>query len=195
MSIGGQVSTKMSDTYYSISGQNFSIKTPNGDYLQNAGLAIVQWEKGYDPAQHELYDWASTPIVVNWNAWYVRDYQGVGQGVIGSNGQWFTADSPLYLFIDFYNASNYNQSMGGQVWMGQITDALVMDGGEHTISLNASNIRSVVGSDNGFGGLYSENVYTWSPHAIPEPSSYGIMLGVVFLGVALWRKMTTRTSA
>lgn len=157
-------------TNFTITGQNYNIKTPFGDYFDTGGIALVQWEKGYDPALHPLQEWVMNPVNVSWTGWYVKDYQGVGKGVFGSNGMPTNFDSPIYLFVDFYNSSNWNPSMSGQVWMGQVTGDLNLDGGSQELQLNASNIRSVVGYDDGFGGLYSQDFNTWTPQSVPEPS-------------------------
>ena len=160
----------MADTNFTITGQNFQIKTPFGDYFDTGGLAIVQWEAGYDPKYRPLQEWTGNYLTqVSWTGWYQRDYQGVGMGVFGSNGTIISVNSPLYLFIDFGNSSNYTPTMGGQVWMGQITDSLVLDGTPQVIDLNTANIRSVVGSNVG-NILISQDFNTWTPQAVPEPS-------------------------
>jgi hypothetical protein len=185
----------MATTNYTITGHDFRIKTPDGLLFEQGGLAIVQWDLGYDPAQHPLNEWVQNPILVSWTAWYVKDYQGVGQGIFGSNGTTVVSAAPLYLFADFGNSSNYtgNPTMNGQVWMGQITDVLALPGGDAVIDLNTAHIRSVVGHDNAYGGLYSQDFNTWTPQAVPEPS-YSMLAGVIFLGVVLLKKMKAMTS-
>ena len=178
------------DTNFTIKGQNFFIKTELGERFETGGLALVQWEQGYDPALHPLSEWTQNPVGVWWTAWYVRDYQGVGMGVFGSNGAITNYNSPLYLFIDFSNSSNYNPvTMNNQIWMGQITDILTLDGGSQELQLNASSIRSVVGSNVG-SVLFSQDFNTWTPQAVPEPS-YSALAIVLFAGAVLWKKLTT----
>lgn len=160
------------ETNFTITGLDFQIRTPDGFLFENGGLAIVQWEAGYDPKYRPMSEWTGNPIQVSWTAWYQRDYQGVGQGVFGSNGTFTSTNSPLYLFIDFGNASNAIPSVYGQAWMGQITDSLVLDGTPQVIDLNTANIRSVVGSNVG-NILTSQDFNTWQPHAVPEPSYAG----------------------
>lgn len=176
----------MAETNFTITGLNFQIKTPFGDYFENGGLAIVQWDAGYDPKYRPLSEWTQNPTIVSWTGWYQRDYAGVGQGVFGSNGTPVSINAPLYLFIDFGNSSNATPSVYGQAWMGQITDSLVLDGTPQVIDLNTANIRSVVGSNVG-NILTSQDFNTWTPHAVPEPS-YSAFACVLFLAVALYKK-------
>ena len=179
----------MATTNYTITGTGFSIKSQSGEYFQDGGLALVQWDLGYEPKYHPLEEWTSQHLTaVSWTGWYVKDYQGIGQGVFGSNGTFVDTAGPLYLFIDFSNSSNYtaNPAMFGQVWMGQITDILTLDGGEHVIDLNTANIRSVVGSNVG-SILMSQDFNTWTPQAVPEPS-YAPIAGLLFLGAVLYKK-------
>ena len=160
----------MAETNFTITGVDFKIKTPMGDYFENGGLAIVQWEAGYDPKYRPLQEWTGNYLtMVSWTGWYEANHFGVGKSLFGSNGTPISVNSPLYLFIDFGNSSNFNPTMANQVWMGQITDSLVLDGGSEIIDLNSANIRSVVGSNVG-NILMSQDFSTWTPSAIPEPS-------------------------
>lgn len=110
-------------------------------------------------------------------------------GVFGSNGTPTNYNSPFYLYIDFGNASNYNPAtMTNQVWMGQVTDVLSLTGGNQELTLSASNIRSVVGSNVG-SVLFSQDISTWQPTAVPEPSYAPIAL-VLFAGALLMKKLT-----
>jgi hypothetical protein len=165
------------ETNFTITGQNFFIKTELGERFEGGGLALIQWDAGYDPKYHPLQEWVSNPVTVSWTGWYQRNYLGVGMGVFGSNGTPTTYNSPFYLFIDFQNASNYNPAtMSNQVWMGQVTDILSLTGGSQELTLSASNIRSVVGSNVG-GVLFSQDINTWTPSAVPEPSyAWGAVL-------------------
>lgn len=174
------------ETNFTITGQNFFLKTELGERFESGGLALVQWEQGYDPAQHPLSEWTQNPVGVWWTGWYQRDYQGVGMGVFGSNGSLTTHASPLYLFIDFSNASNYNPAtMSNQVWMGQITDILALDGGSHELTITASGVRSVVGSNVG-SVLFSQDFNTWTPSSVPEPSyAWGAFL--LFVAAVAYR--------
>jgi len=179
----------MATTNYTITGQNLFIKeSATGQYFQDGGMALVQWELGYYPKYHTTQEWTSTNLTqVSWTAWYVKDYQGVGTGVFGSNGTQIDTAGPLYLFIDFNNASNFTPAMANQVWMGQITDILTLPGGDVVIDLNSANIQSVVGTRIG-DTLVAADWSTWQPTAIPEPSSYGIVMGVLLLAVAVFRR-------
>jgi hypothetical protein len=185
----------MAATNYTIAGQNIFIKTELGERFESGGFALLQWEFGYDPALHPLSEWTQNPVTISWTGWHVRNYAGVGMGVFGSNGTLTAYNSPIYLFIDFQNASNYNPAtMSNQVWLGQVTDILSLPGGDVELQLNASGIRSVVGSNVG-NVLFSQDFNTWTPQAVPEPSTYGIGLGIVLLGVVVWRKLTSKQPA
>ena len=174
------------ETNFTITGQNLFIKTPDGLPFESGGLALIQWENGYDPALHPVSEWTMNPVTISWTGWYVRDYQGVGMGVVGSNGTLTTYNSPFYLFIDFQNASNYNPAtMSNQVWLGQVTDVLTLTGGNQELTLNASNIRSVVGMDVG-NVLFSQDFNTWTPQAVPEPS-YAVGALALFVVAVLHR--------
>jgi len=179
----------MAITNYTITGQNFFIKTELGERFEQGGLALIQWEPGYDPAQHPLSEWTMNPVTISWTAWYVRDYQGIGMGVFGSNGTQTAYNSPFYLFIDFSNASNYTPSMAGQVWLGQVTDILALPGGDQELTITASGIRSVVGSNVG-SVLFSQDFNTWTPSSVPEPSYSAFALVLFVLAVGL--KVLTR---
>jgi hypothetical protein len=185
----------MAATNYTITGQNIFIKTELGERFESGGLALLQWELGYDPALHPLSEWTQNPVTISWTGWHVRNYTGVGMGVFGSNGTVTTYNSPFYLFIDFQNASNYNPAtMSNQVWLGQVTDILALPGGDVELQLNAANIRSVVGSNVG-NVVFSQDFNTWTPQAVPEPSSYGIVLGILMLAVAVFRRKKQLTPA
>jgi hypothetical protein len=184
----------MAATNYTITGQNFFIKTELGERFESGGIALIQWELGYDPAIHPMSEWTQNPVTISWTGWYQRDYPGVGMGVFGSNGTLTTYNSPIYLFIDFGNSANATPSMYGQAWLGQVTDILTLPGGDVELQLNAANFRSVVGSNVG-SVLFSQDFNTWTPQAVPEPSTYGIGLGIMLLGVAMWRKLTSKQPA
>jgi hypothetical protein len=179
----------MATTNFTITGQNFFIKTELGERFEGGGIALVQWEPGYNPSLHPISEWTQNPATVSWTGWYQRDYPGVGMGVFGSNGTPTNYNSPFYLYIDFGNASNYNPAtMTNQVWMGQVTDVLSLTGGNQELTLSASNIRSVVGSNVG-SVLFSQDISTWQPTAVPEPSYAPIAL-VLFAGALLMKKLT-----
>lgn len=178
----------MAETNFTITGQNFFIKTPDGLLFESGGLALIQWENGYDPALHPLSEWTMNPVTISWTGWYQRNYQGVGMGVFGSNGTLTAYNSPLYLFIDFSNSSNYtaNPSMFGQVWLGQVTDILTLTGGNQELQINPSDVRSVVGSNVG-SVLFSQDFNTWTPSSVPEPSyAWGAVF--LFLCAVLYKK-------
>jgi len=181
----------MAVTNYTITGHDLYIKESiTGQYFQDGGLAIVQWDLGYNPKYHPVSEWASNPIMVSWTGWYNKDYVGVGSGIFGSNGSLTGDPGPLFLFIDFGNASNATPSMFGQVWMGQITDILTLPGGNVVIDLNSANIQSVVGSRIG-DTLITTDWNTWQPTAIPEPS-YSAFAVVLFAVAVIAKKMTTK---
>ena len=177
----------MATTNFTITGTDFLIKSQSGEYFQDGGLALVQWELGFDPRYHTVQEFTQTHLTaVSWTGWYQRDFNFTGHSLFGSNGTPLDTAGPLYLFIDFGNSNNYTPSMAGQVWMGQITDILTLDGGEHVIDLNTANIRSVVGSNVG-SILMSQDFNTWTPQAVPEPS-YAPIAGLLFLGAVLYKK-------
>jgi hypothetical protein len=173
------------ETNFKITGHDFLLKAENGTLLPDAPFALVQWELGYDPALHPLTEWTGNPVMVSWTGWYQKEYPNIGQGIFGSNGTAVNIKAPLYMFIDFGNTATPNPAMYGQVWMGQVTDILTLDGGYHIIDLNSSNIRSVVGTDVG-NILMSQNFNTWTPQAVPEPS-YAVGAVVLFAVAVLHR--------
>lgn len=173
----------MATTNFTITGHDLFIKTPTGQYFQDGGLALVQWDVGYNPATRPVSEWTMNPVNVSWTGWYNKNYVGVGNGIFGSNGTATDYASPFYLFIDFNNASNFDPTtMTNQVWMGQITDILTLNGQNQTIDLNTANIRSVVGTFDGVT-MTSADWSSWQPTAIPEPSY--TPLAVVLLAVAM----------
>lgn len=173
------------ETNFTITGQNFRIKNQFGEYFADGGLALVQWEAGYDPKYHPLQEWTSNPILVSWTAWYQADFNNTGRSQFGSNGTLVNVNSPLYLFIDFGNSSNATPTSYGQVWMGQITDSLVLDGTSQVIDLNTANLQSVVGSRVG-NTLMATDWNTWTPTAVPEPS-YAWSAVLMFFGVVAYK--------
>lgn len=180
----------MPSTNYTISGSDFLIKTQYGEYFQDGGMAIVQWELGYNPKYRPMSEWTTSHLTqVSWTAWYVKDYQGVGQGIFGSNGTPIDTAGPLYLFIDFNESSNFTTSMSGQVWLGQITDILTLPGGDVNINLNQANLRPVIGSVVG-NELIAADFNSWQPTSIPEPSyaPFAAVLLAVVLVVKAFKK-------
>jgi len=180
----------MASTNYTITGKDFELKTPFGDRFDTGGLALVQWDVGYEPRYHPLQEWTGNPVNVSWTGWFEANHFGVGRSLFGSNGTPTVNAGPLYLFIDFGNSTNANPAMYGQVWMGQITDVLTLPGGNVEINLNEANIRPVVGSIVG-STLISQDFNTWTPQAVPEPS-YAWPAGLLFLGVAVARFMRAK---
>ena len=180
----------MATTNYTITGTDFIIKSPLDGYFDTGGLALVQWEAGYDPKYRPLSEWTSSHLTqVSWTGWYEANHFGVGKSLFGSNGTPIDTAGPLYLFIDFNNSSNFNPvTMQNQVWMGQITDILANNGGDVVIDLNTANIRSVVGSNVG-NILISQDFSTWTPSAVPEPS-YASFAVILFAVAVLWKKLT-----
>jgi hypothetical protein len=183
----------MATTNFTITGHDLFIKTPTGEYFQDGGLALVQWDIGYNPSQHPWTEWVNNPVNISWTGWYVKDYQGVGTGIFGSNGTDVNVASPIYLYIDFNNSSNFDPvKMQNQVWMGQVSDILLLNGQDQVINLNASNIRSVVGTFDGTT-MTSADWTTWTPTAIPEPSYAPLAVGLFAIAV-LWKKLTNRNN-
>lgn len=173
----------MATTNFTITGHDFLVKTPTGQYFDTGNLALVQWELGYNPSNHPLSEWTMNPVNVSWTGFYSANHFGVGRSLISSSGTMTDFSSPLYLFIDFNNSSNFDPTtMTNQVWMGQISDILVLNGQSQTIDLNVANIRSVVGSFDGFT-MTSADWSSWQPTAIPEPSY--APFAIVLLAVAL----------
>jgi hypothetical protein len=177
------------NTNFTVTGHDFLVSLPNGTLIQDVPFALVQWEAGYDPAVHPLTEWTGNPIMVSWTGWYVKDYSGVGQGIFGSNGTMTGVNSPLFMFIDFGSSANPTPEMYNKVWMGQITDSLVLSGESVVIDLNSANIRSVVGSNVG-NILIAQDFNTWTPQAVPEPS-YSALAVALFAGAVLWKKLTS----
>jgi hypothetical protein len=183
----------MATTNYTITGHDLFIKeSATGQYFEQGGLALVQWDVGYNPAYHPRSEWTQNPVAISWTGWYVKDYQGVGTGIFGSNGTQIDLASPIYLFIDFSNASNFVPAMQNQVWMGQITGILTLPGGDAVIDLNTANIQPVIGSRIG-DTLVSADWSTWQPTAIPEPS-YSVFAVVLFAVAVVAKKMTKKKS-
>ena len=177
----------MATTNFTISGYDFYIKDPWGSFVDTAPAAIVQWDVGYNPAQHPLSEWIQNPVNVSWTGWYVKDYANVGKGVFGSNGTDIDFNSPLYLFIDLEQSSNATTSMAGQVWMGQITGSLLLNGQNQIIDLNQQSITPVVGTING-NTMTSADFNSWTPTAIPEPS-YSVFAIALFAVAVVAKKL------
>lgn len=160
----------MADTNYSITGTGFRIKTQFGDYYDTGGVAIVQWTPGYEPRYRPLQEWTSTNLVqVAWVGTYSANHFGPGQSLFSSSPLLVTSSGPLYIYIDFGQTTNYQPSMAGQAWLGQITDTLTLPGGDVTIDLNTANIRPMMGELVG-NTLIAQDFNSWTPQAVPEPS-------------------------
>lgn len=181
----------MALTNYTITGTDFVLKTPWDERFGDGGLALVQWDLGYEPRYRPLDEWTSSHLTqVSWTGWYEANHFGPGRSLFGSNGTPIDTAGPLYLFIDFSNSNTASSSAYGQVWMGQITDVLTLPGGNVEINLNEANIRPVVGSMVG-STLISQDFNTWTPQAVPEPS-YAWPAGVLFLGVVAAKVMRAK---
>lgn len=182
----------MATTNYTVTGSGFRIQSALGDYYQGGGFAIVQWTNGYEPRYRPLQEWTQTNLtMVNWVGTYT-----LGDVPTLSTTPFAINDAgPLYIYIDFGSQEGgtapYNM---GQAWLGQITDVLTLPGGDVNIDLNAANIRPMMGELVG-STLLMEDFNSWTPQAVPEPSTYGIGLGIMLLGVAMWRKLTSKQPA
>lgn len=177
----------MVETNFTISGTDFKIRNEFGGYFDTGSFAVVQWTEGYNPRYRPLQEWTSTNLtMVSWTGTYSANHFGSGRSFTSSTPMLVNSSGPLYIFFDFGQSSNYQPSWGTQVWLGQITDSLVLDGIQKDINLNNANIRPMVG---GFDGqtMYTMDWNTWTPTAVPEPS-YSAFACVLFLCVALYKK-------
>jgi hypothetical protein len=177
----------MIETSFTITGTDFFIKNQFGSLFESGQFAVVQWTDGYNPRYRPLQEWTSQNLtMVNWVGNY--DINGLGPSMTLTTTSVFMANTsgPLYIFLDFGLSSNYRPEFGTQVWLGQITDSLVLDGVSQTINLNQSNIRPVVG---GFDGrtMYTMDWNTWQPMAVPEPS-YSAFACVLFAIALIYKK-------
>lgn len=144
----------------------------------NIGFAFVQWEQGYNPKYHPLSEWTMNPINVNWAGTYQPWVAGNGAtGRFSALPTTFDFDSPVFLFAQL--------SSSNEVWMGQISDILVLNGQPQSFDLSPQNIKSVVGTFDGTS-MYATDWSTWTPTAIPEPS-YAPVASVLLIGVIFAR--------
>lgn len=177
----------MAITNYTITGDDFLIKSQLGEFYQSGGVALVQWDLGYEPRYRPLSEWTSTHLTqVSWTGWYDSNYNLTGHSKFGSNGTSVDTAGHLYLYIDFYNTPNYTPTMANQVWMGQITDVLALNGGDVVIDLNTANIRPMMGDMVG-KTLIATDWNSWQPQSVPEPS-YSVFALFLFLTVILYKK-------
>jgi hypothetical protein len=138
----------------------------------NIGFAFVQWGQGYNPKYYPLSEWTMNPINVNW----AGTYQPLA-GLNGTNGRFsalpttFDFDSPVFLFAQLSNSN--------EVWMGQISDILILNGQSQSFDISPQNIKPVVGTFDGTN-MYAMDWSTWTPTAIPEPSYTPITLVLLF---------------
>lgn len=182
----------MATTNYTVSGLGYQIQAQSGDFFMGGQFAIVQWTSGYEPRYRPLQEWTSQNLVmVNW----------VGNYTLGDVPTFTTTPfqvwdaGPLYIYIDFGSQNGgTTPNNQGQAWLGQITDSLALPGGDVNINLNAANIRPMMGELVG-STLITEDFNSWTPQAVPEPSTYGFGLGIMLLGVAMWRKLTSKQPA
>lgn len=164
---------------------NFGLEEVRYTLRDNAGIAesytisfaFVQWEQGYNPKYHPLSEWTNNPISVNWAGTYqpLSGIEGAGRFSAWTT---FNFDSPVYLFIQL--------SQSNQVWMGQISDILILDGQPQTFNLSSGNIKSVVGSFDGTS-MYAADWNSWQPQAVPEPS-YAGLIGLLFVSAIVYKK-------
>lgn len=178
----------MANTNYTVTGTGYRIQAQSGDFFGDGSFAIVQWTAPYEPRYRPLQEWTSTNLtMVNW----VGTYSAATQSFSTTSFQ-VTDPGSLYVYIDFGSQNNGTTPNNmGQAWLGQITDILTLPGGDVNINLNTANIRPMMGtmvSDASGVILRTEDFNSWTPTAIPEPSSYGIVMGVLLLAVAVFRR-------
>lgn len=173
-------------TNYTFSGTNFRIKSSvGGEYIDSVQFAVVQWTYPYEPRYRPLQEWTSTNLtMVNWVGTYNLT-NGIN-GAFSSSPTQVTDPGALYIYIDLYQASNYNDTMAGQAWLGQITDVLALPGGDVNINLNTANIRPMMGDLIG-NTLVTQDFNSWQPQAVPEPS-YTALAGFLFIAAVIFRK-------
>lgn len=168
------------DTNFTITGTGLALKDQYGNYVGNQSIAIVQWDVGYNPINYTFNEWASNPTLVSWTGWYVKDYQGVGQFVWGSNGTITNSPAPLYLFVQLNEDPN-------QMGLWKITGDLNLSGQSQIVDILQSNISPVMGNAT-TASLYTTDYTTWQPTAIPEPS-YSIFAVALFAVAVIAKKL------
>jgi hypothetical protein len=168
------------DTNFTITGMGLQLKDQYGNLAGDQSLAILQWEVGYNPIHHTVSEWASSPTLISWTGWYVRDYQGVGQYVWGSNGTTTNSPAPLYLFTQLNENPN-------QVGLWRITGELNLNGQGQIVDILQASISPVVGSVS-TTSLSTADYTTWQPTAIPEPS-YSIFAVALFAIAVIAKKL------
>lgn len=175
----------MANTNYTVTGTGYRIQSEFGDYFGDGNFAIVQWTAGYEPRYRPLSEWTNTNLVmVNW----VGTYTLGDVPMFTSSSFQVTDPGALYLYIDFGSqVTPPAQQNYGQAFLGQITDILTLPGGDVNIDLNTANIRPMMGDLTG-NLIRTEDFSSWTPTAIPEPSSYGIVMGVLLLAIAVFRR-------
>lgn len=173
-------------TNYTFSGNGIRIKSSvGGEYIDNIDFAFVQWYHPYEPRYRPLAEWTSTNLaIVDWSGTY--NSVGGAQATFSSTPVTISDPGALYIYINLYNASNFNQTMAGQAWLGQITDVLTLPGGEVNIDLNTATIRPMMGDVVG-NTWVTGDFNTWQPQAVPEPS-YAALAGFLFVGAILLRR-------
>lgn len=156
-----------------------SVGTPESYTI---GFAFVQWAQGYNPKYHPLSEWTSNPINVNWAGTYQPSAGIEGAGRFSALPTTFDFDSPVFLFAQLSNSN--------QVWMGQISDILVLNGQPQSFNLAPQNIQAVVGTFDGTS-MYATDWSNWQPAAIPEPS-YTPMAGLFLVFVVVVKFFTKK---
>jgi hypothetical protein len=179
----------MATTNYTLTGTGYRIQSELGDYYNGGGFAIVQWTAPYEPRYRPLSEWTSTNLtMVNWVGTYT-----LGDVPTLTTSSFQVSDpGALYIYFDFGSQTGGTASYNyGQAWLGQITDILTLPGGDVNIDLNTANIRPMMGTmiaDASGVTFRTQDFNSWTPTAIPEPSSYGIVMGVLLLAVAVFRR-------
>lgn len=173
-------------TNYTFSGSNIRIQSSvGGEYIDNIDFAIVQWSYPYEARYRPISEWTSTNLtIVDW----VGTYNSVGGMQATFSSLPVTVNDPgaLFIYVNLQSASNFNQTMAGQVWMGQVTDVLNLQGGDVHIDLNTTNIRPMMGDV--IGNTWTTGDFnTWQPQAVPEPS-YTALAGFLFVAAILLRR-------
>jgi hypothetical protein len=166
-------------TNFTITGSGLVLKDDKGNPVGNQSFALVQWQYGYDPAQHPFAEWSMNPILVSWAGTYTPTPNKWKSVAVTTS-----FDSPMYVWLQLSTDSN-------QSGLWQVTNALTLDGTSQTIDMSKATIRSVVG-DSMNNSLRTADIRTWTPTAVPEPSyiwfSFIMLCAVLVYKVAKMKK-------
>lgn len=167
----------MASTNYYITGNGIGIKDRFGAEVNyDLTFAVVQWQAGYNPANHPFNEWASNPTFVGWSGTYFHSTK-----TWSSTPNIIDFDGPLFLWTDL--------GQGG-VGLFQITGILNNNGVNKLVDLNQTNISAAVGAVT-FNTLHTTDLNTWTPTAVPEPS-YSAFAVVLFAIAVVAKKVTKK---